>query len=146
MAQEQYDDYVPPRGLWARMKERFLGSEEEDEYQEVEEEMPVNPSETRKRASLRIDQTRQIRVAVRLNATVFEDAKQAADGFKSGEQQIVNLERAAPAMAERILDFLSGVTYALDGNVERIGEKVFLFAPANVYVNMDNRTEANPNA
>ena len=69
---------------------------------------------------------------MRLNATVFNDARVAADGLKDGQQQIVNLERSAPDMAERIVDLLSGVTYALDGSVDRIGDKVYLFAPANV--------------
>jgi cell division inhibitor SepF len=61
----------------------------------------------------------------------------AADGLKGGHQQIVNLEAADPDLAERILDFLSGVTYALDGSVDRIGDKVYLFAPANVHVEVD---------
>jgi len=118
------------------MKERVFGVEEpEDEAQESP--MP----DARRRAALRLEQTRGVRVAVRLHATVFNDARIAADGLKSGQQQIVNLEKAAPPMAERIIDFLSGVTYALDGSVERIGEKVYLFAPANVQIELDGGTE-----
>ena len=62
----------------------------------------------------------------------------AADGLKGGEHQIVNLERATPQMGERIIDFLNGVCYALDGTVERVGEKVYMFVPANVPVEVDN--------
>ena len=69
---------------------------------------------------------------------MFDDAKAAADGLKSGEQQIVNLERATPQMTERIIDFLNGVCYALDGTVERIGDKVYMFVPANVIVEVDD--------
>jgi cell division inhibitor SepF len=44
-------------------------------------------------------------------------------------------------MAERIIDFLNGVTYALDGTVEKIGDKVYLFAPANIEVELDAGSE-----
>ena len=97
---------------------------------------------TRKHAALRLQSARILSVAIRSNAQVFEDAKLAADGFKNGEQQIVNLEHATPQMAERIIDFLNGVCYALDGTVERVGDKVYLFAPANVAVEVDEGATA----
>ena len=58
--------------------------------------------------------------------------------MKAGNQQLVNLERTPPQTSDRLVDFLSGVTYALDGTVERIGEKVYLFAPANVQIELDS--------
>ena len=131
--QEPYDDYADPKGWWLRMKERVFGVEEPEEE---DPEQLVTP-DARRRAALRVESVRSARVAVRLNAMVFNDARTAADGLKNGQQQIVNLEKAPPDTAERIIDFLSGVTYALDGSVERIGEKVFLFAPVNVQVEMD---------
>lgn len=134
--QEPYEEYVEPKSWLGRMRERIWGVGEQGD---PEEEVPM--PEARRRAAIRLDMARGVRVAVRLNATVFNDARVAADGLKSGQQQIVNLERAEPRMAERILDFLSGVTYALDGNVERIGEKVYLFAPANVQIEVDGGTE-----
>lgn len=71
----------------------------------------------------------------------FDDARLAADGLKDGRQQIVNLERTNQELAERIIDFLNGVTYALNGFVEKISDRVYLFAPSNVVieVNDDNR-------
>jgi cell division inhibitor SepF len=41
-------------------------------------------------------------------------------------------------MGERIIDFLNGVCYALDGTVERVGDKVYMFVPANVAVEVDS--------
>ncbi len=128
--EEQYDE---PRGFWARMRERIIGAEEAVEGDEQE---PL--ASVRSRAPIRLETARGIHVAVRMNATVFNDARQAADGLKNGHQQIVNLERAASPLSERIVDFLSGVTYALDGAVEKIGERVYLFAPANVEVEVDS--------
>jgi len=125
-------DPEEPRGLFARLRDR-LWPPDEAAY---DEEEPV--SDARRRAALRLDTARGVRVAVRLSAAVFNDARVVADGLKVGQQQVVNLDRATPEMAERILDFLSGVTYALDGTVERVGEKVYLFAPANVHVEVDS--------
>jgi len=134
------------KSFWTKVKDTLLGAEETGE-----EEIELSPGTTstptntsaRKQTSLRIQSARALNVAIRTNAQVFEDAKVAADGFKNGEQQIVNLERATPQMAERIIDFLNGVCYALDGTVERVGEKVYLFAPANVSVEVDEGATAN---
>jgi cell division inhibitor SepF len=133
---EPYEEHSAPRGIWSRVRERVFGP---DEPYEPEDEPPA--SEARRRAALRLETSRAIRVDVRLHATEFNDARVAADGLKEGQQQIVNMEKAAPDMAERILDFLSGVAYALDGSVERIGEKVYLFVPANVHVERDGGAE-----
>jgi cell division inhibitor SepF len=131
-SQQVYDDYEPPRGIWTRVKERVFGVEEL-EY----EDEPMPAHEPRRRSTLRVETARGIRVAVRRHASTFADARVAADGLKNGQQQIVNLESATPQMKDRIVDFLNGVTYALDGCVERIGDGVYLFAPANVDVELD---------
>jgi cell division inhibitor SepF len=68
----------------------------------------------------------------------FDNAQQAADGLKEGHQQIVNLEKATPEICTRIIDFLNGVIYALDGYVEKVGEKVYLFTPSNYIIEVEN--------
>jgi len=128
------------KSLWSRFMDTVLGAEDHDE--EETEPQPVEAG-VRRQQPLRLQTARGGKVAVRLNAQVFEDAKLAADGLKGGEYQIVNLERATPQMGERIIDFLNGVCYALDGTVERIGEKVYMFVPANVIVEIDNGATAN---
>ncbi len=133
------------KSFWTKVKDTLLGAEdpEDDEAEEVTNPAGQTPNSVqRKQSSLRLHSARILNVAIRTNAQVFEDAKVAADGFKDGEQQIVNLEHATPQMAERIIDFLNGVCYALDGTVERVGEKVYLFAPANVAVEVDEGANA----
>lgn len=123
-------------GTW---KDMILGYEPE----EIEETSVASPPESRSRQSaLRIQSARNSRVAVRRNVQVFEDARLAADGLKNGEQQIINLEQASPQMGERIIDFLNGVCYALDGTVERVGDRVYMFVPANVLVEVDEGTNS----
>lgn len=129
-----------PRSFWARLRDRFgIGMDGEEISDEA-----FGASQPRQ-ASLRLDSARQIRISIRSNMGGFAEATAAADGLKSGEQQIVNLEQTPQELAERMVDFLSGVAYALDGSVERIGERVYLFAPANVRIQLQEG-EAEPAA
>jgi len=100
------------KSWFTRVKDGLFGIEEMDEDEMVYDPSPSDGTQRLARQQLPIQMrtTRSGRVAIRMNAQVFEDAKQAADGLKNGEHQIVNLERATPQMAERIIDFLNGVT------------------------------------
>ena len=70
-------------------------------------------------------------------ASNFADVQKAADRLKMGEPQIVNLEKTPPDVAERLIDFLNGVTYALDGYVERIADGAYLFTPSHIAIRAD---------
>lgn len=72
------------------------------------------------------------------------DARSAADGLKSGSQQILNLSLTAPHERERIVDFMSGVVYTLEGTVEKIGENVFLYAPHEAVVRITGQITKAP--
>jgi len=137
------DEEYPRRSFWGKCKDMIMGVEEPDDE---ETHAPVSttapPAAGKQAQTLRLQMAKGGRVAIRLNAQVFEDAKIAADGLKGGEQQIVNLEKATPQMAERIIDFMNGVCYALDGTVERVGERVYMFVPANVAVDVDQGATA----
>ena len=69
----------------------------------------------------------------------YNDAQQIADRFKNGVPVIVNLQTSDPDLSKRMIDFSSGMTYALDGAIQRIAEKVFLLTPANVEVSAEDR-------
>lgn len=71
-------------------------------------------------------------------AATFEDVQRAADRLKRGEAQIINLESTPADMAERLIDFLNGVTYALDGCVEKVAEGAYLFTPATIAIRSDS--------
>lgn len=64
----------------------------------------------------------------------FDEAKDVADHLKARRTVIVNLEGAESQIAQRIVDFVSGATFAVNGTVERVGNEIFLFAPSNVGV------------
>ncbi len=125
-------DDLEQRGFLTKIKGLIGISEIEDD--EYEEETRVGSEDARRRpVTLRLHQTKVNHVSIRLPMT-FEDARLAADGLKEGRQQIVNLEKTPQDMSERIIDFLNGVTYALNGFVEKVGDRVYLFAPSNVVI------------
>lgn len=59
----------------------------------------------------------------------FEQAKEIADRFKEGQPVIMNLETTEPEVMRRLIDFASGICYALNGSMERVASGVFLLKP-----------------
>ena len=66
--------------------------------------------------------------------TSFNDTSKAADDLRNRKAVIVNMENVDKAMARRVVDFLSGCVYALDGTVNKIAQSAYLFCPANMDV------------
>jgi cell division inhibitor SepF len=71
----------------------------------------------------------------------FNDAQQIADRFKRSIPVILNLQNADTELSKRLIDFASGLTYALDGGMQRVADKVFLLTPRNVEVSAEQRAQ-----
>ncbi len=69
----------------------------------------------------------------------FNDAQQVADKFKDSIPVILNLQGTETDLAKRLIDFASGLTYALDGGMQRIADKVFMLTPRNVEISAEER-------
>jgi len=69
----------------------------------------------------------------------FNDVQDVADKFKDSIPVILNLQGTDTDLAKRLIDFSSGLTYALDGGMQRIADKVFLLTPHNVEVSAEER-------
>jgi cell division inhibitor SepF len=69
----------------------------------------------------------------------FNDAQQIADKFKESIPVILNLQGADAELSKRLIDFASGLTYALEGGMQRVADKVFLLTPRNVEVSAEER-------
>ena len=69
----------------------------------------------------------------------FNDAQDVADKFKDSIPVIINLQQSESDLNKRLIDFASGLTYALDGGMQRIADKVFLLTPRNVEVSAEER-------
>ena len=70
----------------------------------------------------------------------FNDTSKAADDLRSSKAVIVNMENVDKAMARRVVDFLSGCVYALDGDVKKIAQSAYLFCPHNMEISGDLET------
>ncbi|MBQ8238852.1 MAG: cell division protein SepF [Oscillospiraceae bacterium] len=67
----------------------------------------------------------------------FNDASKAADDLRARKVVVVNLENVDKAMARRVVDFLSGCAYSIDGSVKKIAQAAYLFCPSHLVVNGD---------
>jgi Uncharacterized protein conserved in bacteria len=86
----------------------------------------------RKQASVvSIHTQKQVRVIV-VEPVSFEEAQGIAEHLKARKSVILNLERTDGHLSQRIVDFISGTTYALGGNMQKVGNGIFLFVPNNV--------------
>ena len=62
----------------------------------------------------------------------FNDTSKAADHLRNKKAVVVNMENVDKAMARRVVDFLSGCAYALDGKVKKVAQSTYLFCPHNM--------------
>ena len=144
------DEFEEQEGWITRLRDRWFGESEEEE----EEEPPftkLEPANTsapkptaRKAASngalLQVHAHRGSQITKRLPRSLA-DAQRAAEDLKERRPVIVNLEKADDELARRVIDFISGVTYALNGFYERVGDKVFLFTPSNIIIADEDEVE-----
>lgn len=78
----------------------------------------------------------QLKVLV-LEPTMFDEVQKVSDHLKSRRQVVLNLDHTDRETAQRIVDFLSGVTYALNGSMQKVGNNIFLFTPSNVAISSE---------
>lgn len=71
----------------------------------------------------------------------FNDAQQIADRFKDNIPVVINLQTSDTDLSKRLIDFASGLTYALNGGMQRIADKVFMLTPANVSISAEERAQ-----
>ncbi len=115
----------------------FMGFEEEeveimdDEEYTVNEERDEAGKKKKGGTIFSLHSQKNIRVVV-CEPRVFEDCQNIADNLKNRRPVIVNLEEADKELAKRVVDFVSGTTYALNGSMQKVGNGIFLFVPSNM--------------
>ncbi|MBE3576994.1 MAG: cell division protein SepF [Limnochordales bacterium] len=146
-------------GFWDKIL-GFLGVREELEEEEDEREEPVqvqepsvDPGEAReavetarrwgqgKRGQLVSIPGQLPQKLVVQEPLTFEEVQAVADHVKNRRPVVVCLDRVDRDLARKIVDFLSGTAYALDGKIQRVGEGIFLVVPSNVSIETDPRIE-----
>ena len=135
----------------------YFGLAEEEEYEDYEEEeedledpgdreasgvrrirRAPDMNRVKRTAALRTVSSPQAKVHI-VEPRNFNDAQRIADKFKADIPVILNLQQNDPDLSKRLIDFVSGLSYGLNGGMQRIAEKVFLLTPSNVEVSAEEK-------
>jgi cell division inhibitor SepF len=123
----------------------FLGLQEEEEIvereridQQEEQEIETSPFEARKQSTkgnnvVSIHSQKNVRVILN-EPRSYDEAQEIADHLRSRRSVVVNLQRVRTDQAVRIVDFLSGTVYALNGSISKLGGNIFLCTPDTVEI------------
>ena len=147
LAEEYHDDYdehgsLTRRRLADRYRERpnvrrLSARRRRDDFDDIFAE-----DEPRGRPTTALRPVARSNGDVRVHLVIpksFNDAQQIADKFKDSIPVILNLQGAETELSKRLIDFASGLTYALDGGMQRIADKVFMLTPRNVEISAEER-------
>lgn len=120
-------------------------NQEFDDWTESEADQPIHRAGRQPRPVARpqmevVPNPSSVRVHLVLPRS-FNDAQQIADRFKQSIPVILNLQGTDTELSKRLIDFASGLTYALNGGMQRVADKVFLLTPRNVEVSAEQRAQ-----
>ncbi len=132
----------------------FVGWEEEEEeiieeQEEIREELQqpsfINSSAKSRQSGnnnkvVNIHSSSQLKVVI-MQPENIDDAQDICNHLKNKKPVVINLEDVEKEAAQRIVDFLSGSVYALDGNIQKVSAGIFLVAPNNVDIMGDFKDE-----
>ena len=117
----------------------FVAPVDDDEEEEEEEEYtqpettPISSYETVRNTKVKQSVNQDTKMVL-FEPRTFEEAEEIATHLKQRRAAVVNLHRLQKDQAKRVVDFLSGVIYAIEGDIQRIGPKIFLCTPRNISV------------
>lgn len=101
--------------------------------EQVEEEEPMRP----KVASRNTKVNKVIPIRKDMEVTMFrptsvEESRNVVDSLKEGKTVVLNLEDVRIAVAQRIVDFICGAAYDMEGNLQSISDSIFIVTPSNI--------------
>ena len=140
---DDYDDYdeKPAKKSFFK-REKNYDIEDEDDYDEYD--LPAKPPRSSRSGNNKVTPMRQParRSNVSMEVCVIkpnsvEDAREITETLLSGRTVILNLEGLDLEIAQRIIDFTSGATFAISGNLQKISNYIFLVTPTNVDISGD---------
>lgn len=140
--EDDLDDYEekPKRKLFGRDKkneeEAQYSADEEEEFESRQASSAQTSKVTPMRRSGRRPQATGMEVCV-IKPSSVDDAREITETLLSGRTVILNLEGLDLEIAQRIIDFTSGATFAIDGNLQKISSFIFLLTPTNVGISGD---------
>lgn len=126
---------------WEAEDEDFIEESDENTVDEIQQPAYVNGGSKKVSGKVvNLHSQTQFKMVV-MQPENFEDAKDICDHLKSKKPVVINLEDLEKTEAQRIVDFLSGSVYALDGNIQKVSAGIFVIAPNNVDIAGDFKDE-----
>lgn len=117
-------------GMWSKVKDFFAGTDADDEF----DDLSVAQETRRNVVAFPENKSGRCRGVSIFHPRRFDEVTEIGDNLRGGRHVVVNLVGADRTLSQRIVDFLSGVVYTVDGKMQRLGESIYLFVPANVPV------------
>ena len=137
------------KSLWNRVVNSVGGLNEDDEFEtdeefEDEEDLDeVQPARRHiaapRRSSLGSSQADRPLKMMIVEPETFDDSQNIADYLRERKPVVINFENTPADVSKRVVDFISGATYVLDGNIQKVGKDIFLCVPSNVSVDHGKR-------
>lgn len=122
-------------------EDEAYGVEEDFDYRNARHQEEAHEDESKKsRKALRVVEhpTSHKAQVVVIEPRAFEEALEIIEHLRTKKSVILNLHLLDTAQSQRVVDFLSGATHAIDGNQQRIGDGVFIFTPSNVSIRSES--------
>ncbi len=117
---------------WNSIMEFFGFKENEEENSEMNQINNSDEAEGEGKV-IKLSRTDDVKLVVH-NPDSFEGVREIVDDLKKSRAVILNLEGREKVLARRLIDFLSGSVYALNGNTQKLGTEVFIFTPPGMDV------------
>lgn len=142
--EDDYEEYEPPKKK-AKAKSSKLYDDDDDDF--IESPKKAKPKQNRQLGPSKLVSINS-RNNNRSNGTVrvikpqeFNEAQMVTDYLKEGDSIVINMEGIEVHAAQRIIDFIGGACYALNGSLQAISANIFIAAPSNIDVTGDLRDE-----
>ena len=128
-----------------KISDLIFGPEEDEEVDfaaetEAASMEPARSSAAKKSKIVSIAATTQMKV-VGVSIERFDEAKEVVDHLRNKKPVVVNLEKLDKDISRRVIDIISGASYALQGSTQKVAKGIFLVAPYNVDIMADVRDE-----
>ena len=130
--EDDFEEEKPRRGLFGKAKQPVY--DEEDDFEERKPVKSNNKVTPMRQPSRRNSPAMQVCV---IKPNTMDDTREITETLLSGRTVILNLEGMDLDIAQRVIDFTSGSTFAIDGNLQKISNYIFLVTPANVDISGD---------
>ena len=136
---EEFDDFEeekPKKGLFKKDKKLDFDDEDDDDFFEPKTKSSRASTNSKVTPMRQANRKANMEVCV-IKPTTVDDAREITETLLSGSTVILNLEGLDLEVAQRIIDFTSGATFAINGNLQKISNYIFLVTPTNVDISGD---------